>query len=81
MRYRSVHTIERDHIGRRVTVRRRSDGGQLSDVIGVLEDVDDASVTVRTHLGDRHTIVRSDIAAARVHEAPSLRYPENPAPG
>jgi ribosome maturation factor RimP len=81
VRYRSVHTIEPDHIGHRVTVRRKLDDGQLSDVIGVLEDVDAASVTVRTHHGDRHTIVRSDIAAARVHEAPTPRNPPNPAPG
>jgi hypothetical protein len=38
-------------------------------------------VTIRNHKGEKIEINRSEIAAARVVEAPPLKNPENPAPG
>jgi ribosome maturation factor RimP len=81
VKYRSVDQLESQHVGHRVTVRRRLPEGGYSDVVGVLEHAGPAFVTVRTHDGQRHEIVRSEIAAARVVTAPPLRHPENPAPG
>jgi len=66
MRYRSVDTIGAEHIGRRVTVRRRLDDGSISDVIGILEHADDASLTVRNRDDARVDIARTAIVAARV---------------
>jgi len=81
MEYRSVDHLKPEHVGHRVTVRRRLPEGGYSDVVGVLEHAGAAFVTVRTHDGKRHEIVRSEIAAARVVSAPGLRNPQNPAPG
>jgi ribosome maturation factor RimP len=79
--YRSVDEIRPEHRGHRVVVRMRLPEGGYTDVIGVCEHVDLSSVTVRTHKGEKVTIGRSEIAAARVVEAPPLEHPENPAPG
>ncbi|MGZ6528276.1 MAG: putative acetyltransferase [Actinomycetota bacterium] len=81
MEYRSVDQIRPEHRGHRVTVRRRLPEGGTTDVVGICEHADIASVTVRTHNGERMTIGRGDIVAARVVEAPPLKHPENPAPG
>ena len=62
-------------------IRRKLPDGGYSDVIGVCEHVDLSSVTIRTHKGEKVVIGRSEIAAARVVEAPPLRNPQNPAPG
>jgi ribosome maturation factor RimP len=79
--YRSVDILGPEHQGHRVTVRRRLQEGGYSDVVGVLEHIDTSSVTVRTHRGDKVVIPQSEIAAARVIEAPPLKNPANPAPG
>jgi ribosome maturation factor RimP len=82
VKYRSVDELGAEDVGRRVTVRRRLSEGGYSDVIGVLEHADKTSVTVRDRNGHRHTIERTDIAAARVVRSPApLRKPQNPAPG
>ena len=81
MKYRSVDQLSTEHAGHRVTVRRKLAEGGYSDVIGVLEHVDDASVTVRKHDGTTIEIPRSEMAAARVIAAPPLENPQNPAPG
>lgn len=81
MRYRSVDQIKREHQGHRVTIRRKLPEGGFSDVVGIAEHVDEASVTVRNHKGETVEIKRSEIAAARVIEAPPLEDPQNPAPG
>lgn len=82
MRYRSVDSIQAEHLGRRVTVRHRLPDGRSTDVVGVLEHADTASVTVRDRHGDRHRIGRTAIVAARVvGPVPSRRNPQNPAPG
>lgn len=82
MKFRSVDQITSDHLGRRVTVRRKLPEGGSSDVMGILEHADTASVTVRDKTGERHTIGRGEIVAARVvGPAPGLANPENPAPG
>ena len=81
VKYRSVDEIKPEHRGHRVTIRRRLPDGGYSDVVGVAEHVDLSSVTVRTHRGEKVTIGRSEIAAARVVEAPPLKNPQNSAPG
>lgn len=77
MRYRSVHTIEPGHVGRRATIRRRTPEG-LSDVVGVLEAVDATLVKIRARDGTLHVIARDEIAAARVHDAPRPAPPGDP---
>ena len=81
MKFRSVDQIHKEHQGHRVTVRRKLTEGGYSDVVGIAEHVDDATVKVRNHKGELVEIPRSEIAAARVVESPKLEHPENPAPG
>jgi len=81
VKYRSVDQIDKEHQGHRVTIRRKLPEGGYSDVVGIAEHVDDASVTVRNHKGETIEIDRSEIAAARVIESPPLENPQNPAPG
>ena len=81
MKYRSVDQIHKEHQGQRVTIRRKLPEGGYSDVIGIAEHVDDASVTVRNHKGETIEINRSEIVAARVIVTPKLENPQNPAPG
>jgi len=81
MKYRSVDQIGTEHQGHRVTIRRKLPEGGYSDVVGVAEHVDDASITVRNRKGEKIEIDRSEIAAARVIEALPLANPQNPAPG
>ena len=66
MKYRSVGQIGPEHIGRRVTVRRTLAEGGYSDVLGVCEQADADSVTVRNKQGEAVVIERSQIVAARV---------------
>jgi len=82
MKYRSADTIRSEHLGTRVTVRRALPEGGASDVIGILEHVDDATLTVRDKRGERHTIGRGEIVAARViGPLPTVENPESPASG
>ena len=64
-----------------MTIRRKLPEGGYTDVVGVAEHVGSAFVTIRNHKGEKIEINRSEIAAARVVEAPPLEHPENPAPG
>jgi hypothetical protein len=75
MKYRSSDQLAPEHIGRRVTVRRRLDEGGLGDVLGILEDVDEESVRVRIASGDVRSIARALIVAARVHPRPARGKP------
>ena len=79
MRFRSVDVVGSEHVGSRVTIRRRLDERRSSDVLGILEHADEESVTVRDKAGERHVIGRSEIVAARVvGPAPGLQDPEDP---
>ena len=71
VRYRSVDRIGPEHVGRRVTVRRKLAEGGYSDVVGVCERADDDAVAVRDRRGDLIVIVRTEIFAARVISATS----------
>ena len=66
MKYRSADQIGPEHVGRRVTVRRVLSEGGYSDVLGVCEEADTDSVTVRNKDGEAIVIARSEITAARV---------------
>jgi hypothetical protein len=66
VRFRSVDQIGPEHVGRRVTVRRTLPEGGYSDVVGVCEQADPDSVTVRNKKGEAITIRRGDIVASRV---------------
>ncbi len=70
MKFRSVDQIGPEHVGLRVTIRRKRPEGGYSDVVGVAEHIDEASVTVRDRGGRVIEIQRGEIAAARVIEAP-----------
>jgi hypothetical protein len=65
-RYRSVDELGPEHVGRRVTVRRRLPDGMLGDVIGVLEKLDDKELVILDRRGHRNTISIGDMVAARV---------------
>jgi hypothetical protein len=71
VKYRSVDQIGPEHRGRRVTVRRRLPKGGYSDVIGVCEEIDASTVTVRNRQGELVVIRRSEIVASRVVGSPS----------
>ena len=66
MRFRSVGQIGPEHLGRRVTVRRALAEGGYSDVVGICEQADADSVTVRNKKGEAITVRRGDIVASRV---------------
>jgi len=75
MRFRSVDDIGPEHRGRRVTVRRKLPDGGYSDVIGVCEQADPSSLTVRNKNGETIVIARSEIVAARLVGPPSREDP------
>jgi hypothetical protein len=75
LKYRSVDQIGPEHLGRRVTVRRTLPEGGYSDVIGVCEQADTSSITIRNKDGETIVIARSEIVAARVVGSPSRRGP------
>jgi hypothetical protein len=66
VRFRSVDHIGLEHVGRRVTVRRALPEGGYSDVVGLCEQADADSVTVRNKKGEAIMIRRGDIVASRV---------------
>jgi hypothetical protein len=66
VRFRSVDQIGPEHLGHRVTVRRALPEGGYSDVVGVCEQADAESVTVRNKKGEAITVRRGDIVASRV---------------
>jgi hypothetical protein len=75
LKYRSVDQIGPEHLGRRVTVRRTLPEGGYADLIGVCEQADASSVTIRNKNGEAIVIARSEIVAARVVGSPSRRGP------
>ena len=66
MRFRSAGQIGPEHVGRRITIRRTLPEGGSSDVVGVCEQIDADSVTVRNKKGEAVVIRRDQIVAARV---------------
>lgn len=52
-------------IGHRVVVRHRLPGGQLTDVLGVLQSLDADSLTVRHADGTPYTVKLADVSAAK----------------
>jgi ribosome maturation factor RimP len=75
VKYRSVDQIGPEHLGHRVTVRRRLPEGGYSDVLGVCEQIDASTVTVRNNQGETIAIKRSEIVAARVVGSPARKDP------
>jgi len=64
---RFVRRVTRDHVGQRVTLRRRLPDGSLSDVVGTLEGwADDGVLTVRTRRDDLVSVDDSAVVASRV---------------
>lgn len=55
--------ITADHVGRRVTVRRRTPSGSATDVVGDLVGYDDRTLLVRDRDGVEHAISRADVIA------------------
>lgn len=58
-------------VGRRVTVRHRIDGPQLTDVVGVLRSWSDGALRVERRPGEVVTVAARDVVAAKV-VAPEL---------
>jgi ribosome maturation factor RimP len=71
VRYGSADRLGPEHVGARVTVRRRLPDGFLSDVIGTLESFGPAHLSVRDRRGELVEIAFEDVKAARVHPAPA----------
>lgn len=59
-------------VGRRVSVRRRVEGG-LTDVVGHLLECSDTALTVLRPSGEVATVARSDVTAAKVVPAAPVR--------
>ncbi len=62
-----------DDVGSRVTVRVRVDGGELSDVLGVLEGCDDSVFEIRVRTGELRRVSRAEVVAAKVVPPPASR--------
>jgi len=69
MRFQSSDRLEPEHIGRRVTVRRRLPDGRASDVIGILESLDERTLKVRRKDGTLIEVPLDEVTAARVVRA------------
>ena len=76
MRFRSADRLEPEHVGQRVTVRRRLRDGSKGDVIGILEAVRPSAIEVRKADGEVVRIPLADIVAARIVKAPEARKPQ-----
>jgi hypothetical protein len=68
MKYRSAAELRAEHLGRRVTVRRKLPDGRSGDVIGLLRSIDEDEIVVMDRGGADVTIRRADVVAARVVE-------------
>jgi len=66
MRFRSADHIRAEHVGRRVTIRRRIEGGGTGDVIGILRSVGPDDLRVLRADGTDVHILRGDVVAARL---------------
>lgn len=70
MRFAYRIAVGCEDLGRRVTVRVRTDDGALSDVLGVLEGCDDATFQIRDRTGRLRNVQRAAVVAAKVVPAP-----------
>jgi ribosomal protein S18 acetylase RimI-like enzyme len=68
----SAGPLTASDVGARVTVRRRLDSGQLSDVTGDLESLDGDELAIRKRDGELAVVAAAAVVAARV-VGPSLR--------
>ncbi|HEY6276724.1 MAG TPA: hypothetical protein VIX86_10375 [Streptosporangiaceae bacterium] len=70
MRYRLVVRLTAADVGQRVVIRWRrpgpDDGEQIADVLGILEEYDGHSFTVRTRDGQLVVIPRTRALAGKV---------------
>ncbi|MCA1831098.1 MAG: hypothetical protein LC663_06260 [Actinobacteria bacterium] len=66
MKFRSRDRLRNEHVGKRVTVRRRLGDGTLGDVIGVLEAIDAEKLVLRDRTDTALTIDVATVVAARV---------------
>ncbi len=57
------------HLGRRATIRARDPDGSLRDTLGVLEECDDTTFSIRTKRGDLVRVDRSRVVAAKPIES------------
>ncbi len=58
--------VDCSDLGRRVTVRFRHEGGGFTDVVGILENCDEATFRVRDRTGKLRVVLRADAVAAKV---------------
>ena len=70
MRFGYRVAVECEDVGSRVTVRIRLEGGALSDVLGVLEECDEATFAIRVRTGEVRRVARADVVAAKIVPAP-----------
>lgn len=79
MRVRYVDHLGPNDIGQRVVVRWREPAGgtdgQLTDVLGILEEASDEGYTVRRATGDAVVIAKARVLAAKVVPPPPARSP------
>lgn len=76
----AVQKLKQLALGSRVVVRYRIDGGLLTDALGFLTAVDDATCTVQTRSGDV-VVPLADVRAAKaVPPAPPPRAGRRPLP-
>jgi hypothetical protein len=75
MRFVARDSVGCDDLGRRVTVRYRLPDGRATDVVGVLETCDEATLGVRDRSNVLRVVVREDVVASRVIPAAPPRRP------
>jgi ribosome maturation factor RimP len=66
MKFRPADELGSQHLGRRVTVRRRLESGGFGDVIGILRAIDETHVVITDRNAIEVRIARADVVAARV---------------
>ena len=70
MRFGYRVAVDCADVGSRVTVRTRLEDGALSDVLGVLEECDDATFAIRVRTGELRRVERARVVAAKVVPPP-----------
>ncbi|UPT23655.1 hypothetical protein FOF52_20290 [Thermobifida alba] len=63
---RLVHSVTKDDVGQRVTVRFRLPDGRFRDIVGVLESWHDDVLVLRRRDGSVAQVAAGDVAASRV---------------
>jgi N-acetylglutamate synthase len=58
--------VDCSDLGRRVSVRYRHEGGGFTDVVGILENCDEATFGVRDRTGKLRVVPRAEAVAAKV---------------